>query len=267
MRPKESPRYYTNNFEHLGIAWCCRIIPGSYKRSLSSHEIRLAFAAMKIAIIGSNRGIGLALTKHYSKDHEVYAFCRSKSPELSELSTNKNLKVLDGCDVNSFASLQDTAKKCSGVNFDIFIHVAGIWRTENFDSLNEQTIMEQLHTNALAPILCVKAFENSLGLGSKVGLVTSRMGSIADNDSGGRYGYRMSKAALNAGGKSLSIDLKDQGVAVFLLHPGFVQTDMTEGHGNLTTKESASGIAKIFEQHDISQSGSFFHVNGEELPW
>ena len=103
--------------------------------------------------------------------------------------------------------------------------------------------------------------------GSKVGIITSRMGSIADNDSGGSYAYRMSKAAVNAAGKSLSIDLKPKGIAVAILHPGWVRTDMT-GHGGLIdADESAKGLLDRMAELNLDNSGTFWHMNGEVLPW
>jgi len=220
---------------------------------------------MNIAIIGSNRGIGLALTKLYAQNaqNKIYAFCRQASPELSAL----EVEVIEGCDVGNADSLKDSAQKVKDLNFDLFIHVSGILYRESYEDINAKTIQEQLLINSLAPIQCVKAFDKNLGKGSKLGLVTSRMGSIQDNDSGGMYGYRMSKAALNAGGKSLALDLKDRGISVFLLHPGYVKTDMTGGKGNMTPEESAEGITNVLAKHDLSDSGTFWHANGEELPW
>ncbi|MEC9318776.1 MAG: SDR family oxidoreductase, partial [Pseudomonadota bacterium] len=103
--------------------------------------------------------------------------------------------------------------------------------------------------------------------GSKVALITSRMGSIGDNGSGSRYGYRMSKAALNAAGKSLAIDLKDKAIAVVLLHPGYVQTEMVGGRGDISPATAAERLMQRIDELTIETSGSFFHSNGEELPW
>ena len=103
--------------------------------------------------------------------------------------------------------------------------------------------------------------------GAKVALITSRMGSIADNSSGGSYGYRMSKAALNAAGRSLAIDLAARGIAVGLLHPGYVRTDMTGGSGNVEASEAAAMLVARIDELDAAKSGSFRHANGEELPW
>ena len=106
-----------------------------------------------------------------------------------------------------------------------------------------------------------------LHTGAKVVIVTSRMGSVADNTSGGMYGYRMSKAAVNMAGMSLSRDLKGKGIAVALLHPGYVRTDMTGGNGFISAEESARGLITQIERLDIQTTGSFWHCNGEELPW
>jgi NAD(P)-dependent dehydrogenase (short-subunit alcohol dehydrogenase family) len=121
--------------------------------------------------------------------------------------------------------------------------------------------------NSLGPLLTTQALVGNLGEGSKVGIITSRMGSIDDNDSGGSYGYRMSKAAVNAAGKSLSIDLKPKGIAVAILHPGWVRTDMTGHNGLIDTDESACGLLDRMEELTLETSGSFWHTNGELLPW
>ena len=106
-----------------------------------------------------------------------------------------------------------------------------------------------------------------LGEGARIGLVTSRMGSIGDNTSGGRYGYRMSKAALNMAGVSLAHDLRPRGVAVAILHPGFVRTDMTGGNGLIDPPESARGLADRLEELTLDNTGGFWHMSGEPLPW
>ena len=130
-----------------------------------------------------------------------------------------------------------------------------------------ESFKRMFEVNSLGPLLVTHALMGNLSKGSKVGLVTSRKGSIADNDSGGSYAYRMSKSALNAAGKSLSIDLKPQGIAIAILHPGWVRTDMT-GHGGLiNTDESVNGLLKRMDALDLSNSGTFWHTNGEELPW
>ena len=122
------------------------------------------------------------------------------------------------------------------------------------------------YCNALGPLRVTYALLEKLDDGGKVGLITSRMGSIEDNGSGGYYGYRMSKAAVNMAGKSLSVDLEKAGVAVFLLHPGWVSTEMT-GHTGISVQDSVGGIIERMDALDISQTGTFWHQEGYELPW
>jgi NAD(P)-dependent dehydrogenase (short-subunit alcohol dehydrogenase family) len=132
----------------------------------------------------------------------------------------------------------------------------------DFDS-----IQTQLEINAIAPLRVTHAFQSMLWEGSKVAMITSRMGSVSDNGSGAYYGYRASKAALNAFGKSLAIDLKPKGVAVALLHPGFVQTRMVGFNGDLSPAQAASGLAQRIEELNLENTGSFWHSNGDLLPW
>jgi NAD(P)-dependent dehydrogenase (short-subunit alcohol dehydrogenase family) len=112
-----------------------------------------------------------------------------------------------------------------------------------------------------------KAFASKIKAGGTYGILTSRMGSIGDNTSGGQYGYRISKTAANAVGKSLAHDLKGENITVLLLHPGYVRTEMTAGNGLIDTSESAEGLYKILMEKGIEKTGTFWHTNGEELPW
>ena len=124
----------------------------------------------------------------------------------------------------------------------------------------------QFKVNSLGPLRVTAALLPSLGAGSKVGIITSRMGSVEDNTSGGYYGYRMSKAAVNMAGMSLARDLKDHNIAVALLHPGMVATDMTGGRG-VTPEHSASGLIQRMDALDLEHSGIFWREEGEKLPW
>jgi len=218
---------------------------------------------MNIAIVGSNRGIGLEFCTQLASEHKVYAFCRQASEDLKKL----DLKYIENTDVRDLASLQTAAATLKDEKVDCLIHVAGILESQSLDDFDVAAVRKQFEVNSIGPILSVKAFLPYLSDQAKVALLTSRMGSIADNDSGGQYGYRMSKAALNAAGKSLALDLKPRGISVFLLHPGYVKTDMTDHNGLIDTKESVTGLWKLITSKDIKQSGGFWHTNGEELPW
>jgi NAD(P)-dependent dehydrogenase (short-subunit alcohol dehydrogenase family) len=124
-----------------------------------------------------------------------------------------------------------------------------------------------LDVNAVAPLLLTRALAARMQAGSKVALITSRMGSLADNGSGGYYAYRMSKAALNAAGVSLAHDLRPRGIAVVLLHPGYVRTDMNRGHGTIDADESARTLLQRIDELSVGNTGRFVHQNGEVLPW
>lgn len=217
-----------------------------------------------VLITGANRGIGLALTKRLAaRGDQVIAVCRQPSPELQL----KNVQVESGVDVTSDSAVAALAKKLAPESLDLLILNAGILHDDDLDSVRLDEVREQLEVNAVAPLRLVLALRPALRRGSKVALMTSRMGSIGDNGSGGDYGYRMSKAALNALGMSLAIDLKSDGIAIGILHPGYVKTDMTDGAGNVTPDESARMLIDRIDALGPENSGTFWHANGQVLPW
>ncbi len=220
-----------------------------------------------VLIVGANRGIGLALCHfHAARGDRVIAACREPSPDLNGL----GVRIETGIDVTSNDALIALCKRLSEVTLDRLVVCAGVLSREAFDALDEDAetrIRRQFEVNALAPLRVINRLLPRLGKGAKVGILTSRMGSIADNTSGGYYGYRMSKAAVNAAGHSLALDLAPRGVAVFLLHPGFVRTDMTEGNGDTSPEQSAANIATRLDDLTLEESGSFWHAKGQSLPW
>ena len=217
-----------------------------------------------IVITGANRGIGLALCLRYLEGNaQIYAVCRQNSAELDA----SGATIISGVDVTNNASVEQLAEQLKEVSIDVLINNAGILRDEVLGHINYQTIQEQFNTNTLAPLKVTEALRLNLGSNSKLIMITSRMGSIEDNTSGGRYGYRMSKAALNAAAMSLSHDLRPEGVAVGIIHPGYVQTDMVNGYGDIPANEAAKRIVQRIDELDIQNSGTFWHANGEVLPW
>ena len=221
-----------------------------------------------IAITGANRGIGLELVRLFlARSDRVIALCREAGNELSATSA----EVIEGVDVTAPESLRAVAPRLKGEPIDVLVNVAGVLTREGLEDLGEHEALErirnQFEVNALGPLLATHALLDSLGEGAKVALITSRMGSIADNDSGGRYGYRMSKAALNAAGKSLAVDLAGRGVAVGIFHPGFVRTAMTGYRGHVEPREAASMLLVRIDELDLAHAGRFVHANGEVLPW
>ena len=217
----------------------------------------------KVLITGANRGIGLELCRQLlARGDEVIAVCRSISSELKSL----NLRVIEGVDVSTEESIRDLQNLEGLEGLDWLINNAGILSVESLDNLDFGAMEKQFRVNSLGPLRVTSALLPNLGSGSKVGIITSRMGSVEDNTSGGYYGYRMSKAAVNMAGMCLARDLQQQGVAVALLHPGMVATDMTGGQG-VTPEKSANGLIQRMDALDIHHTGSFWHAEGEQLPW
>jgi NAD(P)-dependent dehydrogenase (short-subunit alcohol dehydrogenase family) len=215
-------------------------------------------------VTGANRGIGLELVRQLKeRGDEVIAVCRKSSPELDKL----GVRVEAGVDVSDGASIAELAKRLKGVEIGLLVNNAGILRSERLDGMNFDSIEAQLEVNALGPLRVTTALLPLMRKGGKVAIVTSRMGSIADNGSGGYYGYRMSKAAVNAAGVSLARDLAGRGIAVALLHPGMVATDMTGRHG-IAPADAARGVIARIDALSVENTGRFWHAGtGEELPW
>lgn len=217
-----------------------------------------------VVITGANRGIGLEFVKQYlTNGDKVYALCRNSSDELSQTGA----QIIDKVDVGNPETLEKSLHELANVDIDLLINNAGVLADESLDNFNVHTIEYQFRVNGMGPVLVTQLLRKQLKDGAKVAMITSRMGSVTDNTSGGRYGYRMSKAALNIAGVSLAHDLKPQNVAVALLHPGYVQTEMVNYGGDISATESVQRLIQRIEQLTIQNSGSFWHSNGEILPW
>jgi NAD(P)-dependent dehydrogenase (short-subunit alcohol dehydrogenase family) len=215
-------------------------------------------------VTGANRGIGLSLVKLLKQRGDtVIAACRRSTPALTSL----GVEVADGVDVTSDKSLNILAEKLKGRSLDVLVNNAGLLSHESLQELDFASIQRQMEVNAYGPLRVTHKLLSLLRQGSKVALITSRMGSIADNTSGGAYGYRMSKAALNAAGKSLAHDLASQGVSVAILHPGYVRTEMTSNHGSVEPDDAARDLLKRIDELTLENTGTFWHANGSVLPW
>jgi NAD(P)-dependent dehydrogenase (short-subunit alcohol dehydrogenase family) len=216
-----------------------------------------------VLITGTNRGIGLELCRQYhARGDDVIAVCRKSSPELKEL----GVRVISNVDVGSGEDVAKLLEQLAGVELDILINNAGILRPDTIDSVDFDDMLDQYQTNTLGPLRVTRALRENLKEGSKVGIVTSRVGSIEDNSSGNNYGYRASKAAVNMVGMNLRHDLAPFGVAVALLHPGLVATDMTGGRG-VPAQDSARGLIERMDELKLENTGGFWHAEGYPLPW
>lgn len=217
-----------------------------------------------VVVTGANRGIGLELVKTYlARGEKVYALCRKKSDELAKTEA----VIIEGIDVtddNVAAKLRDALRD---VEINILINNAGALVDDTLGEIDYSGVIRQFEVNAVGPLRITEALLDNMKTGSKIGMITSRMGSMSDNTSGGHYGYRMSKAALNAAGVSLARDLNRRGIAIAMLHPGFVQTRMVEFNGDIGPEVAAERLAKRIAELNLTNSGTFWHSKGDVLPW
>lgn len=223
-------------------------------------------------VTGANRGIGYEYCKQLqARGDEVIATCRRSSAELDALGKKAGVRVETGVDIGDDEAITTLISALAGQPIDVLINNAGIYRQSSLDALNIEGIKEQFAVNAVAPLKFTKALLPQLRQSqqnAKVAIMTSRMGSIDDNTSGGSYGYRMSKVAVSMAGKSLSHDLAPDNIAVAILHPGLVSTGMTNFNSSgISPTESVSGLLNRIDALTMKTTGTFWHSNGEVLPW
>lgn len=216
-----------------------------------------------ILITGANRGIGLELARQYAaRGDEVIAVCRSSNDELAGL----GIRVIDGIDVSQADSVERLKQSLGDTHLDVLLNNAGILRGDRFGELDYEQMTEQFRVNTLGPLRVTEALADNLGEGSKVAIVSSRVGSIEDNGSGGNWGYRASKTAANMIGTNLKHEFAPRGIAVALLHPGLVATEMT-GRQGIDARDAAAGLIQRIDELSIETSGGFWHAEGYVLPW
>jgi NAD(P)-dependent dehydrogenase (short-subunit alcohol dehydrogenase family) len=216
-----------------------------------------------ILVTGCNRGIGYQICKQLQqRGDDVIGICRTESDDIRDL----GIRLINGIDVGSDECVPLLREAIGNQNIDVLINNAGILRSDKLGELDYEAMTEQFRVNTLGPLRVTEALLKNLRKGSKVAIVTSRVGSIADNTSGGYYGYRASKTAVNQIGRNLTLELQPEGIAVALLHPGLVATEMTGGQG-ITAADSAAGLIARIDELNIENSGGFWHAEGYELPW
>jgi len=216
-------------------------------------------------ITGANRGIGLEMVRQLKhRGENVIATCRATSSELNSL----DVRVEKDIDITSGDSVIRLRENLNDIKIDVLVQNAGIAEFNSLSNLDPQSILHQFEVNALSPLCFVQTMLSHLTKSAKIALISSRMGSIEDNSSGGSYGYRMSKVALCMAGKSLSVDLKSKNISVAILHPGLVSTRMTGFTANgIQPKDSVKGIIQRIDDLTLENTGTFWHSNGEILPW
>jgi len=216
-----------------------------------------------VLITGCNRGIGLELARQmHARGDNVIGVCRTQNDELKSL----GIRVIDSIDVAESSDVARLVAELQDTPIDVLLNNAGILRGDAFGELDYDEMLLQFKVNALGPLRVTEALRDNLSSGSKVAIVTSRVGSIDDNSSGGNWGYRTSKTAVNMIGTNLMHELKPSGISVALLHPGLVATEMTRGHG-ISPKDSATGLIARIDELTLETSGGFWHAEGYRLPW
>ena len=229
---------------------------------------------MSILITGTNRGIGLEFVKHYIKNNEkVIATCRNRNSakDLLELENTTNNLSLVELDVSNPNSINNFTSKIAGLPIDTFISNAGVSGPQNieFGNFDAKEWLDVFNVNTIAPLLITQKILKNLRLGKdkKLVFISSKVGSIEDNTSGGMYIYRTSKTALNQVIKSLSIDLKGENFIVVALHPGWVQTDMGGPNALIDTETSVKGLIEVIDNLTPKNSGKFYNYDGSPIPW
>ncbi len=228
-----------------------------------------------VLVTGANRGLGLEFVRQYAQaGWKTYAACRlpKSAKELKALQDQQSDRItILSLDVTDAASVRTAAEKLRGDPVDLLLNNAGVGSppAQKLGSLDYAAWTQVLEVNVLGPARMIEAFVENVAKGrdKRIVTVTSRMGSIADNSSGGSYAYRSSKAGVNAAMKSFSIDLAPRGITCVVVHPGWVRTDMGGAGGKLAPAESVKSLRALIDGLSLTHSGKFFNVDGEVLPW
>jgi NAD(P)-dependent dehydrogenase (short-subunit alcohol dehydrogenase family) len=223
-----------------------------------------------VLVVGADRGIAHSISRQlHERGDAVIAACLAGNDELA----TAGIRVEGGVDVTSQPSVDALAAKLTaeGAKIDVLVHVAGVLGLDELGSIDYDDVRRQFEINTIGPLRTVEALRDLLHAGSKVGIVTSRVGSLADNGSGGMYAYRVSKAGANMVALNLHHDLSKRGVSVLALHPGMVATALTKDYpGNydyITPDQAAAGLIADLDALTQETSGRFQHSNGTFLPW
>ena len=227
-----------------------------------------------LLITGANRGIGLELCNQYlSEGWDVHACCRKpkKANALNKLADKNKALTIHKLEVTKHKQMDALKKALKGKPVDILINNAGVHAlgASQFGKGDDKAWEEAVAVNLLAPMKMMENFVENIAMSDKkiIASMSSKMGSMDDNGSGGAYAYRATKAALNAVMVSAAHDLRHLDITALILHPGWVRTDMGGPHGEISVKESCTMLRKILGECDITDSGKFFDIDGTVIPW
>ena len=228
-----------------------------------------------VLITGANRGIGLEFARQYLADGwQVYAACRNpdSASELRRLADGggHKLKVM-ALDVTNPSSTKAAAAELDDQAIDLLINNAGVMgaRGQSIGNIDYDAWAKVLDANTMGPMRVAEVFVDNVARSERklIVTITSGMGSIGDNTSGGAFAYRSSKAAVNMVMRSLAIDLAPRGITCVVVNPGWVQTDMGGPQATLTTTDSVKRLRRLIETLGPAQSGKFFNYDGREYAW
>ncbi len=227
-----------------------------------------------ILITGANRGIGLELTRQFSESGwQVLACCRSpqNAEDLNRIAMDNPAVGVYPLDVTDYEQLAGLSSQLKDKKIDILLSNAGIYgpRTGVFGHVEVEAWRQVLEINTIAPLMLAQAFVEQVATSEQkvIAVISSRVGSIEDNSSGGGYIYRSSKTAVNQVVKSLSIDLVERGISTLSLHPGWVKTDMGGSEAEIFPAESVAGLKQILIGAGLPENGMFFDYDGSVIPW
>lgn len=224
----------------------------------------MSSAGLNVLITGANRGIGLSLAQQYlSRGANVLSVVRNPTEEIKATSS----EIIPDIDLTKANDVEKLKGAVGGRRLDIVINNAGIFGMNTLQKMDWPSLEQQFQINAVAPLRVTTSLLDNVEEGSKLVFISSMIASIGDNNEGGLYGYRMSKAALNAAGKSLAVDLRPRGIHVGLIHPGFVSTRLTNFKGDISPDESAKGIMELTSGLNAENSGGFWDWNGDLRNW
>lgn len=231
--------------------------------------------ANTILITGANRGIGFELVRQYAgAGWRVFACCRDpgNAQALEHFASDSGRQVsVHPLDVTRLEQIETLAASVEDISIDILVNNAGIYgqRDADFGNTDKTRWLETFRVNTIAPMKMLEAFVDAVAASERkiFASITSKMGSLADNTSGGSYVYRSSKAALNAVMKSAANDLRSRGITVVVIHPGWVQTDMGGASASLTAEKSVKGIRDVLDRLSLDDTGKFFDLDGSVIPW
>lgn len=227
----------------------------------------------QVLVTGANRGLGLEFVGQYaSSGCQVIACCRDprKAAKLNQLVASSAGKIsVHALDVADFGQIERLATELQGQTIDVLINNAGIYPRSSFGSIDYVEWHKAFLINTMAPMKMIECFVDHVAASRlrKIVTLSSKMGSIADNDSGGSALYRTSKSAVNMVMKNLAIELKSRGIAVGTLHPGWVETDMGGANALITVQQSVAGMRTVIERISLDNTGRFIAFDGQEVPW